>query len=158
MKTRLWIILFLTIIWCGFSNNFHILNIFLGLLFSLLINFMILKDRLDFKISLYHLIILCFYTIWELLKSSIEVAWDILTPSDKSQPKLIKITLHEHHPVAISMIINLISLTPGTLAIDIENESNTLIVHIMFSQNEKNISSFINGQLLEKIMKVIQYA
>lgn len=158
MKTRLWIILFLTLIWCGFSNNFHITNLLLGLLFSSFINFLIMRGRLNFKISLYHLIILCSYTVWELLKSSIQVAWDILTPSDKSQPKLIKVPLYEHHPIAISMLSNLISLTPGTLAIDIKNENEALIVHIMFSQNEKYIASFINDQLVKKIMKVIQHA
>ena len=158
MKTRLLMILFLTLIWCGFSNDFHITNIFLGFLVSLLINFLITKERLNFEISLYHLIVLCLYTIWELLKSSVQVSWDILTPSDKSQPKLIKVALYEHHPIAISMLMNLISLTPGTLAIDIENENEALIVHIMFSQNEEYIASFINVQLVKKIMKVIQHA
>ena len=45
MKTRLWIILFLTLIWCGFSNDFHIKNIFLGSLILVLAFFNSCKNE-----------------------------------------------------------------------------------------------------------------
>lgn len=157
MKNRLWVVLFLLIIWCGFSNNFQPVNILLGLFFSLAIHFLVMSKPLDFKINSLQLIILCFYMIWKLLQSSLEVAWDILTPKAKSQPKLIRLTLNCKHPVQISLLSNLISLTPGTLTIDIEKENEVLILHVMFAQNQKKIIAFIRGKLEPRIMKVIEH-
>lgn len=158
MKTRLYFIVLLLIIWCGFSNNFYIENIILGLFFATAIHFLIMPNRLKLKINLFHLIVLCFYIAWELVCSSLEVAWDILTPAHRSKPEIIKLPLTCHHPVQISLLANLISLTPGTLAIDMEENKNILIIHVMFVQNHQKIITFIKNNLEPKIIKAINYA
>ena len=157
MKNRLWLILFLLIIWCGFSNNFQIPNILLGLAFCLIITYLAIPRRLNLTVNIVRLIMLALYMVWELFRSSIEVAWDILTPTHKNQSKIIKLPLQCQHPAQISLLANLISLTPGTLAIDLEKENTVLIIHIMFAQHQEKIIAFIKKQLEPKIIKVIQY-
>ena len=97
------------------------------------------------------------YTLWHLIRSSLEVAQDILTPNKKSQPKIIELTYHCKHPVQISLLVNLISLTPGTLVVDIDEKNQRLIIHVMFAQNEEQFISFILKSLEPKIQKVIEY-
>ncbi len=157
MKTRFWMILFLTLIWCGFSNNFSMPNILFGLLVSLIIHSCAAKKRLSFRVNMLQLVILSFYTLWELLQSSILVAWEVLTPLGKSKPELIEIKLQTNHAIAISILANLISLTPGTLVIDIDEKRKIFLIHIMFSKNKKNIITFIENQLMKKVMRFIEY-
>ena len=157
MISRLWFLLFLLLIWCGFSNDFCITNIILGLFFSLVVHFLIMPGKLLFRIHIAQLVMLFFYVVWELLYSSIQVAWDILTPRHKSQSELIEVPLQCKHSAQISLLANLISLTPGTLAVDVTKKNQSIIVHIMFAQNKENIISFIKNKLESKIIKVIEY-
>lgn len=157
MKQKLWLVLFLLIIWCGFSNNFQPPNLILGLIFSLLIPYWVVPKPLEFEVNMVQLIFLTVYVIWELLRSSIEVAWDILTPANKSQSKIIELSLQCQHPVQISVLANLISLTPGTLAVDIKNDNTVLVIHIMFAQRQQRIIQFIRNKLEPKVIEVIQY-
>ena len=156
MKNRLWLTLFLLIIWCGFSNNFQPPNLLLGIVISFLIPYLALPRRLHFNVNIVQLLMLALYMIWELILSSFEVAWDIITPKNKSQPKIINLPLQCQHQVQISLLANLISLTPGTLAVDIEEDNAILVVHIMFSQRQDRIITFIKKKLEPKIIKVIQ--
>lgn len=157
MKNRAWLIIFLLVIWCGFSNNFKPHNIVLGIIFSSVITYLVIPKKLNFRVNVFQMLLLFLYTIWELIRSSLEVAWDIITPKSKSQPKIIKLPLLCKHPLQISLFTNLISLTPGTLAVDIDEKNATVIIHVMFSQYEKQTVAFMKDVLEQKIIKVIQH-
>ncbi len=155
--SRLWVILFLLAVWSGFSNDFHFTNLLLGLVISLCVHWLVVPKKFQFKINIYHLLILIAYTVWELIRSSMQVAWDILTPGHKSQPKLIKIPLSCEHIHQISLLANLISLAPGTLAVDVLTETNELVIHVMFAQDQQKTIEFVKHTLEPKILKVFQY-
>lgn len=72
------------------------------------------------------------YFLWDLLKSSVEVAWDVLTPQTLAQPKMLLLPLDAKTDVEITITANLISLTPGTLSVDVSEDRSHLLVHAMF--------------------------
>lgn len=157
MKNRLWLVIILMVIWCGFSNSFTLPNLFLGFVFSLMISFVAIPEKIDFHIDLISLIKLAANMISQLFLSSIEVGWDILTPKSKSQAMMIHLPIDCRHPVQIALLANLISLTPGTLAVDIDDDDAKLVIHIMFAQREKGVVDFIKNTLEPLIIKVIRH-
>jgi multicomponent Na+:H+ antiporter subunit E len=157
MKNRFWITLFLLLTWCGFSNSFTLITISAGLFFAVVINLLVLPKSLDFELDVVQLILLVGLVIIELFRSSLQVAWDILTPSSKSQSQLIKFPIYCQHPAQISLLMSLISLTPGTIAVDVSQDNKILVVHVMFYQHVKHILAFIKEDLEPKIMRVIKY-
>ena len=54
--------------------------------------------------------------IYELIVSSIQVVWDVLTPQHKAKPGIIAMPLDAKSDAEIFLVANLISLTPGTRA------------------------------------------
>ncbi|WP_316015410.1 Na+/H+ antiporter subunit E [Roseobacter sp. HKCCA0434] len=72
------------------------------------------------------------YFLYDLWRSSIEVAWDVLTPTDRSRPKMILLPLDAKTDAEIMATANLISLTPGTLTIDVSEDRKFLLIHAMF--------------------------
>lgn len=156
MKNRLWLILFLLIIWCSFSHNIQLPNVLLGLAISFLIPYLAIPRSLNFNVNVVQLLMLALFMIWELILSSFEVTWDIITPKNKSQPKIIHLPLQCQHPVQISLLANLVSLTPGTLVVDIAEGNGMLVIHIMFAQRQDRIVAFIKQKLEPKIIKVIK--
>ena len=73
--------------------------------------------------------------LWELLLSSLSVAWDVLTPQHRARPAIIEVPLDVKTDAGILLVTNLISLTPGTLSLDISEDRSTLFVHAMFADD-----------------------
>ncbi|MCG7573196.1 Na+/H+ antiporter subunit E [Phaeobacter sp. CNT1-3] len=72
---------------------------------------------------------------YELLVSSLQVLWDIFTPTHLSNPAIIEMPLDVKTDAGILLTTNLISLTPGTLSIDVSEDRKTLILHVMFADD-----------------------
>ncbi|MFB6179359.1 MAG: Na+/H+ antiporter subunit E [Halorientalis sp.] len=67
--------------------------------------------------------------LWELLTANVEVAYLVLAPSMPIDPDVVEVPLRVESDMAITTIANSITLTPGTLTMDYDDETNTLYVH-----------------------------
>ncbi len=72
------------------------------------------------------------YFLYELTVSGLQVAWDVITPGHGSRPGIIAVPLDLEEPIQITVLANLISLTPGSLSLDVSPDRTTLYVHEMF--------------------------
>ena len=72
------------------------------------------------------------YFLYELAVSSVQVAWDVITPTHRSHPAIVAVPLDIEDPMQITVLANLISLTPGSLSLDVSPDGKTLYVHEMF--------------------------
>jgi len=73
--------------------------------------------------------------LWELLTANVDVAYRVLAPSMPIQPDVIELPLRVESDIAITTIANSITLTPGTLTMDYDDERNTLYVHAINGQD-----------------------
>lgn len=79
------------------------------------------------------------YFLRELVKSNLVVAWEIVTPNTKINRAIIAVPMHTYSPGVVTLVANSITLTPGTVTIDVhESEPNaeglierTLFVHVL---------------------------
>ena len=71
----------------------------------------------------------------ELLVANIDVVYRVLSPSLPIEPDVVAIPLRVESDVAITTIANSITLTPGTLTMDYDEETNTLYVHGINGRN-----------------------
>ncbi len=112
-------------------------------------------DRLYFK-RLYRSIYLALFFIWELLLSSVKVAWDVIRPVPQNKPALIEVPLTVKSDFEILLLTNLISLTPGTLSVDVTEDRETLIVHAMFGEDPDDLTRDIKNGFERLIMGVFE--
>ena len=73
--------------------------------------------------------------LYELVVSSVQVVWDVLTPSHKARPGIISVPLSVSREMDVLLVTNLISLTPGTLSLDVTEDCKTLYIHAMFADD-----------------------
>jgi multicomponent Na+:H+ antiporter subunit E len=78
---------------------------------------------------------LCVLFLYELVVSSVQVVWDVITPSHKARPGIISMPLDAKGEMEILLVTNLISLTPGTLSLDVTDDCDTLFIHAMFADD-----------------------
>jgi multicomponent Na+:H+ antiporter subunit E len=76
------------------------------------------------------------YFLYELVVSSLQVAWDVLTPEMKARPTLVVVPLDAKTDLELMLTANIISLTPGTLSIDLSRDRTELLVHSMFGAED----------------------
>jgi len=65
----------------------------------------------------------------ELIVANVEVAYRVLAPSMPIEPDVIVLPLRVQSDLAVTAIANSITLTPGTLTMDYDDDRNALFVH-----------------------------
>jgi multicomponent Na+:H+ antiporter subunit E len=79
---------------------------------------------------------LLLFGLWELILANLRVAHDVLTPNYYMRPGVIAIPLEARTDVEITLLANLITLTPGTLSLDVSSDRRTLYIHIMYIDDD----------------------
>lgn len=79
--------------------------------------------------------LLIFY-IKSLFVSSFRVAYDIITPKDHMNPGILALPLEAKTDIEITLLANFITLTPGTLSLDLSEDRTILYVHDLFIDDD----------------------
>jgi multicomponent Na+:H+ antiporter subunit E len=69
------------------------------------------------------------YALWELLLANLKVARLVLTPRIRLRPGIVAVPLDLRTDAEITTLANLITLTPGTLSLDVSHDRRVLYVH-----------------------------
>ncbi|MFB6069276.1 MAG: Na+/H+ antiporter subunit E [Halobacterium sp.] len=77
--------------------------------------------------------------LWELVTANVDVAKRVLAPSMPIEPRVIEVPLRVETPFAITTIANSITLTPGTLTMDYDDDTNTLYVHAIEGRDRDSV-------------------
>ncbi len=96
------------------------------------------------------------FFLYELVISSLRVAWDVLTPTHRSNPAIIEMPLDVESDLEILLVTNLISLTPGTLSLDVSPDRKTLLVHAMFADDPDALISELKDGMERKVKEVFE--
>jgi multicomponent Na+:H+ antiporter subunit E len=94
------------------------------------------------------------YFLVELVRSNLRVLWDVVTPGHISRPGIVGIPLSAQSDLEILLVANLISLTPGTLSIDLAEDRRTLYVHVMFLDDPEAFRKGIQNGLERLVLEV----
>jgi len=96
---------------------------------------------------------LCFYSL-EVLLSNVRVAYDVLTPSHHMKPGFVAIPLERLTEQQVLVLANLITMTPGTLSLDVSTDRTTLYLHAMFIEDVESLRSQIVNVYEHKVREL----
>lgn len=92
--------------------------------------------------------------LYEIVVANLVVAKLILGRQNKLQPGFLEVPLDLTSPLAISLLANTISLTPGTVSCDLSEDQKTLLIHALHIQDAEAEIAQIKNQF-EKPLKEI---
>ena len=72
---------------------------------------------------------------WECIKANFDVAYRVLHPAMPIKPAIVKVKLELQSDFARTMLANSITMTPGTIAVDIVGD--VLYVHWIYVSSDK---------------------
>lgn len=96
---------------------------------------------------------LAFY-LWEVVLSNLRVAHDVLTPTHHMKPGFLAIPLGDLTDHQVLVLANLITMTPGTLSLDISSDRSTLYLHAMYVDDPEELRRQIVEVYQRKIVQV----
>jgi multicomponent Na+:H+ antiporter subunit E len=67
----------------------------------------------------------------ELVLSALSVAWLVLQPTVRPRPAFVSYPLTVSTDVQITLLAYLITLTPGTLSVDVSDDRKSLLIHAL---------------------------
>lgn len=79
------------------------------------------------------------FYIKEVILSNLRVAYDVLTPRHHMKPGFIAIPLGDLTDRQILILANLITMTPGTLSIDVSADRSILYLHAMYIDDPESV-------------------
>jgi multicomponent Na+:H+ antiporter subunit E len=82
--------------------------------------------------------------LWELVLANTVVAWEVLTPRNYMRPGIVAVPIRARHDHEIAMLANLISLTPGTLTLEVAEDRSVLYVHSLHLLSPDHLRSRVS--------------
>jgi multicomponent Na+:H+ antiporter subunit E len=92
----------------------------------------------------------------DLVVSSLQVARTVLAPGGISQPRFVSVPLKvARTDLEITMVANYITLTPGTLTVDVSSDRSTLLVHsLLAGETGDDVRADIQEGIERRVMRV----
>jgi multicomponent Na+:H+ antiporter subunit E len=97
-----------------------------------------------------------FFFVWELLVANLRVAYEVLTPGFQMQAAIVAIPLDAESDLEITVLANLITLTPGTLSLDVSPDRKTLYIHAMHVDDVEEFRQDIKQRMERRVMEVFK--
>jgi multicomponent Na+:H+ antiporter subunit E len=96
------------------------------------------------------------FFVWELILANLRVAHDVLTPRHYMRPGVIAVPLEVMSDNEITMLSNLLTLTPGTLSLDVSADRKVLYVHAMYIDDVDEVRRKIKEGFERRILEVLR--
>jgi len=158
MKNRFLSNIILTFIWVALTGTFTLSNYLFGFLLGFFILRMVTLGRSEAKYFriVPKVIAFIFYFLYELVKANLQVAYEVMTPHYNMSPGIIKVPLDVETDLEITFLANLISLTPGTLSLDVSDDKKVLYVHAMYIKDREKFIQGIKNGFEKRILEILR--
>lgn len=113
-----------------------------------------MRSVLKFMLRTYRFVIFIFYYLKELFLSSLYVAYDIITPKDLSKPGIVEVPVNLKSDTAIIAYANLISMTPGSLTMDMSADKTKIYIHAMYLHDKDEFIRKMKNELERRIAEI----
>ncbi len=150
--------LMLTFLWVALTGNLTFINFGFGFALGFFILWIKEKNGGDKRYFLRVPKIISFglYFLYEMVKANIQVAFDMITPRFFMKPGIVKYPMNARTDFEITMLSNIISLTPGTLILDISADKRVLYIHVMYLNDKDKFIRRMKRRIENKLLEILR--
>ncbi|MFD2600350.1 Na+/H+ antiporter subunit E [Sphingobacterium corticis] len=150
--------LLLSFIWVALTGSLSYSSFIFGALLGFFVLWVMSRNEQDQRY--FHrvpkIISFLLYFIWEMIKANVQVAYDVMTPKYFFRPGVVRFPLSAETDLEINVLSTFISLTPGTLILDVSEDKKALYIHVMYLNDPE---TFVNGLKMgveRRLMEVLR--
>lgn len=148
----------LFVLWLLLANSWSFLNVLGALLLGLLLPFAMQpfwpeRPRVRRPLTILRLVVV---VLWDILLGNLNVARLVLGPLARLRPAFVKVPLSLRDPFAITILANIITLTPGTLTADVSPDRRHLLVHALDVVDDRALVAGIKARYEAPLRKIFE--
>lgn len=150
--------LLLALVWVAMSGQVDVANLVLGFVFAFVVLYLlqrVIGRSAYFAKSRLLVTFAAFYCV-EVVRSNIRVTIDVITPSSRARPCVVAVPLDARTDIEITVLSNLITMTPGSLAIDVSDDRRVMYVHSMFVDDAEAFRRSIKESLERRVLELLR--
>ncbi len=95
------------------------------------------------------------YFLWSLALANARVAWEALTPGFSMRAGIVRVPIHTNSDWETMLLANVISLTPGTLSLEVSVDRRALYVHALYIASREAFEAHI-GELERRLLRALR--
>lgn len=96
------------------------------------------------------------FIVVEVVKSNLRIARDIVTRGKWMRAAIIAYPLEAETDEEITLLANLISLTPGTLALDVSTDRSVLYIHTLYFRDRESFNLEIREGFERRVLELLR--
>lgn len=157
MTVLLWNLL-LALLWTLATGQFTPGNFMVGLVLGFLVLWLSKAafEQQRYFWRVWRALCLFVYFLKELVIANFRLAHDVVTPAYRMKPAVVAIPLEARTDAEITMLANMLTLTPGTLSLDVSADRGTLYIHAMFAEDADAVRREIKEGFEKRILEVLR--
>ncbi len=150
----LWNVL-LALIWAALNGEFSPANLVAGFILGYAVLWLMqpVIGKREYFSKVGQALALGFFFLKELIVANFSVAYYVIAPRDRMRPAVMAIPLEPAKDISITLLANMITLTPGTLSLDVSPDRRYLFIHNIavtdLEQSRKEIKETFERRILE---------
>ena len=141
---RVWVLCWLTLVWILLWGKVSPANILGGLAIAGVITILLPLPAVPVEGRLHPLSLLRLVAVvaYQLVQSSLQVAWLAIKPGPPLLSAVLRARLGIKSDLVLALAVNIISLIPGSLVLEIDQERRLIYVHVIDVGNDKSVARF----------------
>lgn len=126
-------LLWLTLVWIALWRDLSVANVLAGLLVALGVSlvFPLPRLRVGGRVHPWHLFVLLTRFLVDAVVASFQVAWLTLQFRRRPRSAVIGVTLRSDSDLVLTLVAELSTLVPGTLAVEARRHTHTVYLHVL---------------------------
>jgi multicomponent Na+:H+ antiporter subunit E len=137
-RARPIVVLWLTAVWVALWGDVTFANVAAGAIVALAVTVLLPatgdRGRATSERSTVRPLAAVHFAGWfaiKLVEANAVVAWEVLTPRNRINEGVVAVPLHQCSDGLTTLVASCVSLTPGTLVLDVDRDPLVLYVHVL---------------------------
>ena len=94
------------------------------------------------------------HVLVDIVVANVQVALLVLGPTRRLRPAFIHVPLDGTHEIALTALISIVSLSPGTLCAELSDDRTRLTVHVLDLRDEAALVALIKSRYEAPLMEI----
>lgn len=150
--------LLLSFIWVALTGSMYYTNFVFGFLLGFFVLWIMNRNDIDQRYFYRVPKILSFvlYFLYQMVRANLQVAYDVMTPKYFMKPGVVRYPLNARTEFEINLLSTMISLTPGTLILDISEDKQTMYIHVMYLEDAETFVRETKTGLERRLLEILR--
>jgi multicomponent Na+:H+ antiporter subunit E len=145
----------LAFLWTGLTGRFDLANLLVGVALGHLVVYLGEPERGAFRRT-GRAVGFVLYFLSELVRSSLRIAYDVVTRRHHMRPAVVGVPLAAESDAEITLLAQVISLTPGSVSLDVSPDRKTLFVHMMYASDLDAARRHIKDGFERRVLELLR--